>query len=329
MSEVRRTNTIAIRPYVDASKSNMGLEKYNIALFPGVSHAEPLACLESNGIRRYITGLNEFAPELAKLPIEEKEAAILDIRKTVSKLEMELGSNMVDIADPEFWNKIKLLSPANHTFWNEIELLMSNDPVFLNPEDPMDIIKLRAIEAGGFSMVAKNLDVARKGIKEYRFYLDKYEETSTIRTEVKKIRNKALAELQKLFEKNSNKLFLVCKVIDANPTQYRKSTPLDVMYDNMDKYINGEGMETDKRKTAIKFLEVSMLDMETLKIRSMIKDATFYKVLALRGDGFIYHISSGTMMGKNPSEIVEFLKNPLHEDILSQVTKTVEGYWNA
>jgi hypothetical protein len=34
------------------------------------------------------------------------------------------------------------------------------------------------------------------------------------------------------------------------------------------------------------------------------------------------------MLGKNPSEISEYLKNPLHEDILMSLTKGVEKYWN-
>ena len=204
---------------------------------------------------------------------------------------------------------------------------MSNEPVFLNPSDPHDLIKLKAIDAGGFSLVAKTLDVARKG-NNYKFYLDKFEETASIKTEVKKIRNKALAELEKLANKNVNKLMYVCKVVDPNSPQYKKSTPTYVMYDNMDKYINGETVETDKRKTAQRFLDIANLDMETLKIRAIIKDSTYYKLLVVRGDGFIYHTESSTMLGKNPSEIAEFLKNPLHEDILMNVTKAVEKYWN-
>jgi hypothetical protein len=43
---------------------------------------------------------------------------------------------------------------------------------------------------------------------------------------------------------------LVCKVIDGNSTQYKKTTPNDVMYDNMDKYINGELVDKDKKKHA-------------------------------------------------------------------------------
>lgn len=322
------SSTIAIRPYVDTGKSNMGLEKYELALFDGIFHEEQLACLEVNGIKRYVTGLNEFAPEVKKLPTEEREAVIQQIRKTVSQLEAELAANFVDPDDKEFWNKIKLLAPGNDDFWGRITLRMSNDPVFLNPQDPHDLIKLKAIEAGGFSLVAKTLDVARKSPTPYKFYLDKFEETASIRTEVKKLRNKALAELEKLANKNVNKLMYVCKVVDPNSPQYKKTTPTDVMYDNMDKYINGETVDTDKRKTAQRFLDISNLDMETLKIRAIIKDSAYYKLIVTRGDGYIYHTESNTMLGKNPTEIAEYLKNPLHEDVLVNLTKGVEKYWN-
>ena len=42
----------------------MGLEKYGLSLHDGVYHEEQLACIENNGIKRYVTGLNEFAPEI-------------------------------------------------------------------------------------------------------------------------------------------------------------------------------------------------------------------------------------------------------------------------
>lgn len=324
----RYTSTIAVRPYVDTSKSNMGLEKYDQALFDGVVHEEQLACLEQNGIKRYVTGLNEYAPEIKKLPQEEREAAIREIRTIVAMLEAELATNFLDVTDKDFWNKVKLLRPDNDEFWNKIVIRAGNEPVFLDPSNPHDLIKLKAIEAGGFSIIAKTLDVARKSPVPFKFYLDKFEETASIKTEVKKIRNKALAELEKLANKNVNKLMYVCKVVDPNSPQYKKSTPTDVMYDNMDKYINGETVDTDKRKTAQRFIDVVNMDMETLKIRSIIKDATYYKLLILRGDGCIYHGASNTMVGKNPAEVTEFLKNPLHEDVLGALTKGVEKYWN-
>lgn len=326
---LKRNSSLTIRPFVDTQMANMGLEKYQMALFEGVFHEESLACLEYNGIRRYVSGLNEFAPEIKLMNPDDAAAAIKDIRTTVAQLEKELAANVLDVNDVDFWNKVKLLRPDNDDFWSKITMRFGNEPVYLDPvTDPYDLIKLRAIEAGGFSIVAKSLEVARNSATPYKFYLDKYEETASIRTEVKKLRNKALSELQKLFDKNANKLFYICKVVDPNSTQYKKSTPLDVMYENMDGYINGDTVDKDKRKTAGKFLEIATLDMETLKLRALIKDANFYKLISTRGDGYIYHLKSGTMLGKNPSDILMFLKNPLNDEILSDITLTTEQYWN-
>jgi hypothetical protein len=236
---------------------------------------------------------------------------------------------MVDPSDKEFWNKIKLLKPDNSEFWDKIKIRCGNEPVFLEPDkDPYDLIRLYAIEAGGFSIVAKSLEEARRMPVPPKFYLDKLEETATLNTEVKKLRNKALSELQKLFDKNTNKLFYIAKVLDANSAQYKKSTPNDIVYDNMDKFINGDLVEKNKKKTAERFLDIVNLDMETLKIRAIVKDSGYYKFIATKADGFIYHMETTTMLGRTPSDVLEYLKNPLNEEILVDLTKKVEKYWN-
>lgn len=324
-----KRSTIAVRPYFDPVVDNMGLQKYGLSLFDGAFHEEQLACLEINGIKRYLTGLNEFSPDVKDLPAEEQEAKIKQIRVIISQLEKELAANMVDPADKEFWNKLKLLKPDNFDFWDKIKIRCGNEPVYLEPDkDPYDLIRLYAIEAGGFSIVAKSLEEARRMSTPPKFYLDKLEETASVQTEVKKLRNKALAELQKLFDKNQNKLFYVAKVLDPNSAQYKKSTPNDIIYDNMDKYINGELVDKDKRKTAQRFLDTVNLDMEALKIRAMVKDSTYYKFIATKADGFIYHMETVSMMGRTPSDVAEYLKNPLNEEVLINLTKKCEKYWN-
>ena len=58
-----------------------------------------------NGVKRYVTGLNEFSPEVKMLPKTEKEAKIKEIRSVVAQLEAELAANVVDPDDKDFWNK--------------------------------------------------------------------------------------------------------------------------------------------------------------------------------------------------------------------------------
>ena len=324
-----KQTAIAVRPFFDNSVSNMGLENYGLSLYDGVKHFEQLACLEQNGVVRYLTGLNEFAPEIKLLKSEDKEARVREIRTAIAELETELAANVIEIDDPQFWNKVKLLKPDNKEFWNRINIACGNDPVFLDPTDPYDRIKLYAIEAGGFSIVAKSFDDARSRAVPPKFYLDKKEQTVIARTEYKKMRNKALAELQKLFDKNSTKLFYVAKVVDGNSTQYRKSTPNDVMYENMDLYINGEGVEGNKERAAKSFLEAVGLDMETLKIKSIVRDSVFFKYIINKADGYIYHAKTNSMLGRNVSDVIEYLKSPLNEDVLTDLNKACEKFWNS
>jgi hypothetical protein len=324
-----KQTAIAVRPFFDASASNMGLEDYGMSLFDGVTHHEQIACLENNGVVRYLTGLNEFAPDIKLLSPENKEARVREIRSAVAELEKELAANVIELDDPQFWNKVKLLKPDNTEFWNRISIACGNEPLFLDPKDPYDRIKLFGIEAGGFSLVAKSYDDARSRPVAPKFYLDKQEETVMARTEYKKMRNKALSELQKLFDKNSTKLFYIAKLVDINSTQYRKSTPNDVIYENMDNYINGLGGETNKERAAKSFIETASLDMETLKIKSIVRDSVFFKYIINKADGYIYHTKSGAMLGRNVSDVVEHLRNPLHEDILKDLNISCEKYWNS
>ena len=324
----RKKTKLAVRPFVDSNSSNMGLEEYGLSLYDGVRHHEQLACLENNGVIRYLTSLNEFAPEIKLLPEEERNARVKQIRETIADLEKELAANIIDPESKNFWNEVKLLKPDNAEFWNKIEIKCGNEPLFLDMANPFDRIKLMAIEAGGFSIVAKSYEDARSRPVAPKFYLDKEEETSMIRTEYKKMRNKALSELQKLYDKNSTKLFYIAKIVDGNSSQYRKSTPLDIIYENMDRHINGEGSESNKERSAKSFIEAASLDMETLKIKSIVRDSSFFKYIINKADGYIYHAKSGSLLGRNVSDVIEHLKNPLHEDILNDLSSSVEKIWN-
>jgi len=326
---INKVSDISIKPYLEPNKRNMGLEKYGLVVFDGVFHEEQLACLEINGTKRYITGLNEFAPELKVLPKEEREAKIKEIRRTVSQLEKELASNIVDPDDPEFWNHVKLLRPDNSDFWDKISIRAGNEPVPLDLKDPYDVIKYHAILAGGFSMIAPSYEEARKRNVAPKFYLDKIEETAAVKIEVNILRNRAKSQLQKLYDKNQNKLFYLAKVLDPLSVQYKKSTPIEIIYENLDKFIEGQLSEKSVRKASQAFIDAANQDIETLQIRALIKDATYYKFLAVKADGYIYHMESNSMLGRTPSDVLEYLKNPLNEQILTDLMNKVDKFWKA
>ena len=321
-----KDTAIAVRPYFDSNKENMGLEKYNMTLFDGVWHHEALACLERNGVARYVTGLNEFAPEVKMLSAERKKEKVKEIRSVVSQLEKELAANVIDEKDKDFWNKVQVLRPDNHKFWDKILLKIGNEPLYLDPvKDPYDLIKIYAIEAGGFSIVSPSLELCKRDGS--RFYLDKVKETVNTRTKLSKVRNRALAALQNMYDGDTTKLLYVAKVTDGTSTQYTKSTPTDVIYENMDSFINGEGVEKSKQRASETFISNSNESMEDLKIRAMIKDAIATGLMSAKSDGYIYDKYSGEKVGKRPIEVLEFLKNPVNDETLVRFMAEIEELW--
>ena len=320
---------LSIKPFIDDTYENMGLEDYSMVLFPGTAQEEQLAAIERNGQVRYITGLDEFAPEVQNIKdFEKKEAIIRKIRQVVTELEKQFKSNVLDPEDPEFWNKVQQMKPDNETFFSEISLRCTNEPTFLRPkDDPYDLIKLMAIEAGGFPLVAKSYEDAQAMSKAPKWYLDKEADTVSTRTEYKKLRNKAIGVLDDLYSKNPIKLLYVTKILETHSAKYKKSTPIDVLYETLDEFISGSGNESSKSNAARLMIDTGNLDMETLKLRSIVKDASFYKFISLKPDGMLYHTKKNNMLGRNISDVVEFLKNPMNEDVLSELLSEVEEYW--
>jgi hypothetical protein len=329
-SMFEKVGKISVRPFVDQNKENMGLEEYNMAVFPGIHHVEQLAAIERNGVIRYITGLDEFAPEVQNIKDPDiKKSVIRNIRSVVAHLEKMLATNVLNIDDEEFWNKVKLVRPDNHQFWSKIEIKCGNDTVHMDPaSDPYDLIKFMAIEAGGFDIIAKSFEDAVAQAVPPKFYLDKEVHTVSAKTSYKRLRNKAIGMLDKMMDKNFKKLLYVTKAIDSNSVSYKNHTPADVLYDVMDEYINGLGIESNKTRAAESFINTASLDMETLKLKALVKDATFYKVISLKADGMLYHTQTSTVMGRNVSDVVEYLRSPINEEILVRLLQEIETHWN-
>lgn len=321
---------IAIRPFCDPTKSNMGLEEYNMVVFPGTFQIEPMACITYKGKHRYLNGLDEFAPEIKSITDPEKrKARIKEIRTIVSQLEEEKTYNKVDIDDEQFWNKIETFRPDNQDLWGKMEVRCDNEPIFLNPSTNTDhLLMILAIEAGGFPMIAKSLEDCKSAVRPRKWYLDKQKDSVGNKATVSKIKNKALAKLDELADENPRKLFYVAKLVDNNSMQYKNGTLQTVIYDNMDEFITGLGVERSIKVAAQRFLDYAEMKTGELKLRAAIKDATFYKIIIAKGDGMIHYPKGNIMLGRNASEVYEKLNNPMHDDLYNQIMSEVEQTWN-
>lgn len=323
-----RKKLLFIRPYVVPGTENMGLEKYDMVVHEGCDQTEQITCIEKHGIKKFITGLDEFSETITGLTDPTVKAArIKQIREKVSFLEKSLASNVIEVGDKEFWEKVKVVRPDNADFWGKFVIKGTNTSVTLDPDKAEDLIKISVIEAGGINMVAKSYEDARSRSVPPKWYLDKQEETYSTKTEVKKLRNAAIAKLQEIFTSDSAKLFYVAKCVDGDSVQYKKGTPLDVIYDNMDKFIHGAGVQKSEKKAAEAFVSACATELKDLKLKAIVLDASFYRMIILKGDGMLYHTKSSAMMGKNIAECIEFLNNPLNDKILEDLINDVEAHW--
>ena len=147
-----KVGQIAIRPYCDKTKPNMGLEEYGYVLFPGTFQMEEMACVTYRGQLRYLNGLDEFAPDVKMLKNESNEAyeaRVKNIREIIAELELEKTYNKVDPDDEKFWEKVATFRPDNKEVWSKITVRCGNDPIFLNPTTNTDhLLLILSIESG-------------------------------------------------------------------------------------------------------------------------------------------------------------------------------------
>ncbi len=323
-----KVGTIHIRPYVDSNIPNMGFETEGIVLHDGTTHKEYLTCLEKHGVKRYLTGLDEFAPEIEHIndPTAKKNA-VRQIREKVIYLEKLLaGNDRLKSDDKDFWEKVTTVRRDNHAFWKDVIIELSNEDIKLDPKNPHDLIKICAIEAGGFSEVAKSFKDARAGGLRYKFYLDKSVFTEDTKSDWKKVKNQAIALLEELSETEPKTLWCVVKNLDPNSYQYKNNTPQTAVYNALDEFINGRGIERSVSKAAKSFIETAKLPYEKLKIQAVLRDASFYKYLVTK-EGHLYHSKTSTPMGKNLEDCAEYCANELNAKVWNALLAEVEQNW--
>ena len=68
--------------------------------------------------------------------------------------------------------------------------------------------------------------------------------------------------------------------------------------------------------------------MNKANIEALVKDATFFRMITLKPDGMLYHTKTSSLLGRNVADVVEFVKNPLNEDLLVKILAEVESLWN-
>lgn len=338
---------LSIRPFMGPG-ANTGLKEYNMVIHENIVHTDCIVCHADGRTKTYLCGLNEKVPEIQNIQNDdEKQAKIKAIRILAAKAEREIAGNYsvnpddpAILEDPQFWAKITMFRPVIadvfdnkglrvDTYWDTFVLKLSNDGLILDGGSTKDLLLINAIEAGGFSMVAKSYEEALEHSGQYKFYLDKRQDTSAIKVVDRKIRDKAGAKLTTLSEKDSNKLFYITKIISTDSLFFKSgknSTPLDVFYKECSDFIDGLTPAMDKVEACEAFIRYAGMSLEELKARCVYKDAMTLHFLTIK-DQDVYHIKTGTILGKNVEEAVVFLLNAANVTVYTTLSEQCQKQW--
>jgi hypothetical protein len=322
-----RKTDIVIRPYIDSTIPNMGLEKYGQVLFEGTAQEQQLRCTIVNGVTRYITGLDEYAVEVKKLPTAEREAKVKQIRATVSAMEQELFGNILDVDDKDFWSKT-VFSPNREEYWSTVKFVITNDGITLDPFDPHELLIIIAAEAGGFDDVAGSYEEAKTSPTPPKFYLEKRRDAEIEEAKLKQLRDRAVYELMKVYMEEPQKLFWYAKNLLPIANSYKKTDSPLTWYGHLSSYIDGSSIENDKKKAPNRFLNMIQNPQEYLQIRAYVLEAAFLKKIVTKADNKIYNRETDSLLGGNLEEVIQYLRQPVNQNELDNIMEQIDVIWS-
>jgi hypothetical protein len=345
-----RFTGVSILPYVGNCLPFSGMDKHNMVIHDGCAQEDyPMYFIEG-GVQKYITGLNEEGKEVTSIQDDKlRQAKILEIRRFIAKCERELGGNHSctdkNIEDKElFYSTVKTFKsifPAvwvedqngirkiTETYWDKLGLVLRNEGYTLNTSNTEDRLRQYIVEAGGYGLVSPSLDRAKNG--NFSFYLDKVSDTAKEGASLRILRDKSGAMLSKMMEKDHTKLLYITKLISAYPLQWKKDpevTPLELMYMECSDFMDGEGIEKNKRNAIGRFIELASQDIDDLKVHNYINDGFRKGWLSTGTEGTITYTKTSTVLGKGTPNVFAYLKagGPA-EPVYVELSKLCEQEW--
>lgn len=266
------------------------------------------------GVKRYMCGLD---PELIEydgtLTAEEKKAKIEETNEIVERLERFFGKGTLD--------------PTNEKHWSKINLVIDRKTINLDLTNPRNELIYHCIKAGGFSLVSPTMEDARAG--KSPFYIVEPTEYAESRVANKEVINKAISTLQRLYEaKSYDELFFLAKYILPVEKMYTKRSPKAMLYEDLDKFINGELVRETKISCSKKFLDATKRSKPDMVVTCLVKDAAYMGFIYSNQAGELKNNETAGIYGTTLEKAVTHLQNPAYEHELDNIKTRVEQKWS-
>lgn len=308
---------VSIRQYVDPEVFNLGMEKYNMSVWSGETGSggvkESLGYKTVGNKKIYLTGLDVNATSLNNLEEDTKKQKVMEIESVLKYLSVIYGE--------------ETLKSDNDSFWADLFLEIKSPILELDLEDVNDLLKYYAIQGGGYTEVAPSYDVAKNSNKIYKFYLHEENEVAELKTEIKRLRNRAKSILEDLFVEDPEKLFKMSKILLPIEKGLTRNVSKNTIYSELDIYIDGEYTKNEIKQAPKRFIELSEKDRGSLNIQAIVKEALYQRYIVKNSESTYWNPQTQSPFGRNENEIIAYLNNPLNGDELTIIKDRVEGFW--
>lgn len=231
------------------------------------------------------------------------------------------GKNDKELKDKfeKFWG-VKFDSAEGKTFLANYEISLRHDIESFAPEnntkDEWDLHILRVNK--GMGLVAVDEESFEKiAVNTFKFRITDENRELEQKVTKKQTTVKALSKLGELFDSNTNRLVLLAKYLYPAGSGIAKKT---LAFSKLEELI------TQNISNAEKFIEASKLEPEYINTVVKVKDAMFRGIIRVGQDGRYMLSMTGTVLGRNEEEVIQYCLNPANSDIVGIGSKDDKPY---
>jgi hypothetical protein len=210
----------------------------------------------------------------------------------------------------ENYFKIDFDTPEGQDWLKAYTVKIDHDLTTLDPKNVehqfvMHILK----QNNGMGLIATSPEVIENSaINTFKFIvLDENKETAA-RVSKKEIKVSAYNKLSELYDSNTLRLVTIAKYIFPANSGIGENKQL--AFDKLEEYISQSTQNSEH------FNSVCAQDAEYLATVVKIKTAIYKNVIRKGQDGIYYLYSTNTKMGRTEEEVIAFLTNVAHKDLL-------------
>lgn len=201
-------------------------------------------------------------------------------------------------------------SPQGLEFLSNYQININHEDNFFNVNNVESEFIIHILKHnGGMGIVA--LDANDASVEP--FVLQDEGKDMKIKVDKSKVEAEAISTLLNLQKKSPTKLEVIAKYIFDNVSSI---TNPEIAFTRMFERLTGP----KKHDMCLEFLSIYATDMETVEVTVLVKEAIAKNVIR-HMNGFYENYADRTKLGRNMTEIVNFLKNPANSDILGNGTK--------